>query len=152
MTALAGLLLPLLTSLSLGSGPPPLEPGESPLYFALEVRENGRLVASPKLLGLPNRTVRAERRKPGSAIPDYQLILEPTVVGRRYFVELQLALPKRRGSSSLLMKHGQIGTFELGKRKGELEVQLTLLEVDSPEFRALMDLTEDDLSVPDDAI
>jgi hypothetical protein len=117
-----------------------------PLYFALEVRREGRLVAQPKLLGETGRTLRAERRKPGAPQPDYQLILTPIVEGDTYHLSLELALPELRGHSELALLHGQQRKLQLGKVPGELEVSLMLMRVNSPEFRALMDLAEDSAS------
>jgi hypothetical protein len=114
-----------------------------PLYFALEVRREGRLIAQPKLLGETGRTIRAERRKPGAAQPDYQLVLTPIAEGNTYHLSLELALPELRGHSELALLHGQQRKLQLGKVKGELEVSLMLMKVDSPEFRALMDLAAD---------
>ncbi|MFL5344940.1 MAG: hypothetical protein ACJ8AT_09100 [Hyalangium sp.] len=114
-----------------------------PLYFALEVRREGHLVAQPKLLGETGRTLRAERRKPGAAQPDYQLILTPIVEGGTYHLSLELMLPDIRGKSELALLHGQQHKLQLGKTPGELEVSLLLMKVDSPEFRALMDLAAD---------
>jgi hypothetical protein len=112
-----------------------------PLYFALEVRREGRLVAKPKLLGETGRTLRAERRKPGAAEPDYRLVLTPTVEGETFLLELDLVLPEVRGHSELALLHGQERKVQLGRNPGDLEVSLLLMKVDSPEFRALMDLT-----------
>ncbi len=114
-----------------------------PLYFALEVRREGHLVAQPRLLGETGRTLRAERRKPGASQPDYQLILTPIVEGNTYHLSLELALPELRGHSELAMQHGQQKKLQLGKVPGALEVSLLLMKVDSPEFRALMDLASD---------
>ncbi|HYH97782.1 hypothetical protein [Hyalangium sp.] len=114
-----------------------------PLYFALEVRREGRLVAQPKLLGETGRTLRAERRKPGATQPDYQLVLTPILEGDMYHLSLELALPELRGHSELALLHGQQRKLQLGKAPGELEVSLLLMRVDSPEFRALMDLADD---------
>jgi hypothetical protein len=112
-----------------------------PLYFALEVRRAGRLVAQPKLLGETGRTVRAERRQPGAAQPDYRLVLTPSAGGKESFqVELDLALPGGEGHSELSLLHGEQRKVQLGRVPGELEVSLLVMKVDSPEFKALMDL------------
>ena len=124
------------------------EPGSPSLYFALEVRREGRLVAQPKLLGEAGRTVRAERRQPGAPKPDYRLVLTPTVQGDAFHLELDLALPEIQGHSELSLLHGQERRVQLGRWPGELEVSLLLMKVDSPEFRALMDLTRNP-EVPD---
>lgn len=113
-----------------------------PLYFALEVRREGRLVAQPKLLGETGRTIRAERRKPGAAQPDYRLILTPIAEGNTFHLSLELTLPELRGHSELALLHGQEHKLQLGKTPGELEISLLLMKVDSPEFRALMDLSK----------
>jgi hypothetical protein len=123
----------------------PVPAQAEPLYFALEVRREGRLVAQPKLLGETGRTVRAERRKPGATEPDYRLVLTPTAEGEVFRLELDLDLPELRGHSELALLHGQERKVQLGRWPGELEVSLLLMKVDSPEFRALMDL-----SAPDD--
>lgn len=119
-----------------------------PLYFALEVRREGRLIAQPKLLGETGRTVRAERRKPGAPQPDYRLVLTPTAEGETFRLELDLSLPELRGHSALALLHGQERKLQLGRFPGELEVSLLLMRVDSPEFRALMDLGRDSAERP----
>lgn len=121
----------------------PKEAQAEPLYFALEVRREGRLVAQPKLLGETGRTVRAERRKPGAREPDYRLVLTPTAEGETFRLELDLVLPEIKGHSELALLHGQEGKVQLGRWPGDLEVSLLLMKVDSPEFRALMDLSTD---------
>jgi hypothetical protein len=130
-----GLLL-----MGLACGAPEAEARGEPLYFALEVRSEGRLVARPKLLGEEGRTVRAERRQPGAAEPDYRLVLVPRAEGSGYRLELDLKLPQgplwHEGVSLL---HGQQRKVYFKDR--ELEVSLLLMRVDSPEFRALMDLS-----------
>lgn len=117
--------------------------GGTPLYFALEIRHAGRLVARPKLLGETGKLLKAERRKPGAAAPDYQLVVNPSDRGaRRFHLSVDLAVPGRRGQSELDLDHGEVRKLELGPRSGGLEVSLTLMMVDSPEFRALMRLLE----------
>ena len=119
----------------------PTQAQAEPLYFALEVRREGRLVAQPKLLGETGRTVRAERRKPGASEPDYRLVLTPTAEGETFRLELDLMLPEIKGHSQLALLHGQERRVQLGRYPGDLEVSLLLMKVDSPEFRALMDLS-----------
>jgi len=121
----------------------PTQAQAEPLYFALEVRREGRLVAQPKLLGETGRAVRVERRKPGAATPDYRLVLMPTLEGEVFRLELDLALPELKGHSQLALLHGQERKVQLGRYPGDLEVSLLLMKVDSPEFRALMDLAAD---------
>jgi hypothetical protein len=121
----------------------PTQAQAEPLYFALEVRREGRLVAQPKLLGETGRTLRAERRKPGASEPDYRLVLTPTSEGETFRLELDLVLPEVKGHSQLALLHGQERKVQLGRYPGDLEVSLLLMKVDSPEFRALMDLAAD---------
>lgn len=117
--------------------------GGTPLYFALEIRHAGRLVGRPKLLGETGKVLKAERRKPGAAVPDYQLVVNPSDRGaRRFHLSVDLAVPGRRGQSELDLDHGEVRKLDLGPRSGGLEVSLTLMMVDSPEFRALMRLME----------
>jgi hypothetical protein len=121
----------------------PSEAKAEPLYFALEVRRAGRLVAQPKLLGETGRTVRAERRQPGAAQPDYRLVLTPSAGGKESFqVELDLSLGQGQGQGhgELSLLHGEQRKVQLGRVPGELEVSLLVMKVDSPEFKALMDL------------
>jgi hypothetical protein len=117
----------------------------SQLYFALELYEDGQMVAKPKLLGENGKRLRAERRQPGAKQPDYRLSLTPVLRGDKYSVELDVALKKGQGRSSLSLLHGEQRRLELGRFPGELAVSLTLMEVDSPEFRALMALSEQPL-------
>ncbi|MCP3138964.1 hypothetical protein [Pyxidicoccus xibeiensis] len=115
-----------------------------PLYFAVEVRREGRLVAQPKLLGETGRTLRAERRRPGAPIADYSLVLTPRAEGKSFLLQLDLLLPEAEGHSELALLHGEQRKLQLGRVPGELEVSLLLMKVDSPEFRALMQLGERD--------
>jgi hypothetical protein len=117
--------------------------GGTPLYFALEIRHAGRLVAQPRLLGETGKLLKAERRRPGAAVPDYQLVVNPSELSPgRFHLALDLAVPGGRGRSELDMDHGEVRKLKLGPRSGRLEVSLTLMMVDSPEFRALMRLME----------
>ncbi|MBU8894418.1 hypothetical protein DRW03_31245 [Corallococcus sp. H22C18031201] len=138
----AGLVLVVLAFV----GTPALARNE-PLYFALEVRRDGRLIAQPKLLGESGRILRAERRIPGALVPDYSLVLTPKGEGNSFRLELDLTLPEAHGHSELALLHGQERKLQLGRVPGELEVSLLLMKVDSPEFRALMDLGEDNGTV-----
>jgi hypothetical protein len=111
------------------------------LYFKLEIRREGRLIAMPQFLGEAGKVLKAERRPPGAAAADYRLIIAPFQQSeRRFHLKLDLAVPGQQGSSQLQMDHGEARKLELGRRKGDLEVKLLLMKVDSPEFRALMKL------------
>jgi hypothetical protein len=133
--------LALLVGLS--SAVTPAAATAEPLYFAVEVRREGRVVAQPKLLGETGRTLRAERRRPGAPHADYRLILTPKAAGESFLLQLDLLLPEAQGHSELALLHGQQRKLQLGRVPGELEVSLLLMKVDSPEFRALMQLAED---------
>ncbi|MCI0671174.1 MAG: hypothetical protein L0Y64_11980 [Myxococcaceae bacterium] len=111
------------------------------LYFALEVRQGGRLVAQPRLLGESGKPLRAVRRQPGASVEDYRLTLLPSVVGGGYSLALDLALGGVKGRSDVPILHGQERHLQLGCGPGDLEVSVLLMRVDSPEFRALMQLS-----------
>jgi hypothetical protein len=112
------------------------------LYFRLEIRREGRLVAMPQFLGEAGKVLRAERRPPGAEVPDYRLAISPFQSGeRRFQLKLDVAVPGQRGTSQLQIDHGEVRKVELGPHQGDLEVKLLLMKVDSPEFRALMKLS-----------
>lgn len=134
---LSAVLGGLLASGCSGSWKDSGEPGE-PLYFAMEVRQQGKLIAKPKLLGHSGVRVQAERRKPGATQPDYSLTLDPAPTGQAFKVAVDLKLPQTQGRSELALHHGQEQTVQLGTKPGELEISLMLMRVDSPEFRALI--------------
>ncbi len=119
------------------STPKAAEPEQ--LYFALELKQAGKPVGSPKLLGETGRGLRAERRMPGALKPDYELTLLPLTDGDRYRVRLEVKVPGAEGSSELALLHGEERKLKLDD---DLEVTLLLMQVDSPEFRALMELAE----------
>jgi hypothetical protein len=112
------------------------------LYFAVEVAQAGKVIARPKLLGETGKRVQAERRQPGATQPDYRLVLEPVPSGKGYRIKLDLALPQMQGHSELALLHGEERKIELGARPGDLQLSLLVMKVDSPEFRALMELGE----------
>ena len=109
-----------------------------PLYLALKVSENGHTVGSPRVLGFEGRSITTERRAPGATLPDYRLRLRPEEAGNGYRVLLDLELPsgKHLGGRLKLM-HGEERVVRL-----DASTQLTvlLMRVDSPEFKALMNL------------
>jgi hypothetical protein len=113
------------------------------LYFAVEVHRDGKLVAQPKLLGEEGVALRAERRPPGATASDYTLRLRPVRKGAGYEVDVDLALPGGGGHTELSLLHGEVRRLELGQVPGELSLELLLMEVDSPEFRALMQLANE---------
>jgi hypothetical protein len=131
-----------IIALALGCASAPRPPEPQKLYFALEVRHEGRLVAKPKLLGEAGVKLRAERRQPGARAPDYRLLIDPKETEGRYHVGFDLELPQGIAHSELDLLHGEERKLQLGSRPGELEVSMLLMKVDSPEFRALMRLSE----------
>jgi hypothetical protein len=117
----------------------------TPLYFKLEIRREGRLIAMPQFLGEAGRVLRAERRPPGAAVADYRLVIAPVQASEhRFHLKLDVAVPGQQGSSQLQMDHGEVRKVELGPHKGDLEVKLMMMKVNSPEFRALMKLNARD--------
>jgi len=132
-----------LTLFLLGAGcaSTPKVPGQA-LYFALQVRHEGKLVAKPKFLGETGKVARVERRHPGAALPDYDLVVQPTPRGDRYQVIIDLSLPEVSAHSELAVLHGEVRQVELGHKPGELQLELMMMRVDSPEFRTLMELSE----------
>src|SRR5262249_53978168 len=111
----------------------------------LEIRREGRLLAMPQFLGEAGKVLRAERRPPGASVPDYRLEISPfQATEHRFHLKLAVAVPGQHGSSQLQIAHGEVRKLELGTRKGDLEVKLLLMKVDSPEFRALMKLSNRD--------
>jgi hypothetical protein len=108
------------------------------LYFAVELRHEGRLVGRPQLLGELGKRLRVERRQPGASEADYALSLLPKAVGKDepFEVNLEVAVPNAQGHRRLSLLHGQEKTLELGD--GELEVKLLVMRVDSPEFEAFV--------------
>ena len=105
-------------------------------------------MAKPKLLGAEGIALRAERKPQGARASDYSLRLVPVRKGAGYEVDVDLQLPDGpRGHSELSLLHGEVRKLELGKVPGELSLELLLMEVDSPEFRALMELSQSELGV-----
>lgn len=114
------------------------------LYLALEVRQEGKLIGTPKLLGEIGKAVRAERRQPGAAVADYRLALLPVQFGDFFQIDLDVKLPKAEGHGNLFVMHGEQRRVELGDKPGDLVVSLTVMKVNSPEFKALMNLVASD--------
>ncbi len=109
-----------------------------PLYLALELSENGHTIASPKLLGFEGRSMTAQRVAPGASNPDYRLILRPEESGSGYRVLLDLELPSgKRVGGKVGLLHGEERTISLD---ATTKLTVMLMRVDSPEFKALMEL------------
>lgn len=134
--------------LAWGCASRPSHTEQEKLYFSLEVRRQGHVVAKPKLLGELGKIARLERRQPGAALADYQLVLVPRIAGAGYHLRLELRLPDAQGETELELVHGQVRQLELGPKAGELQVSLLLMKVDSPEFRLLMDLGQRESQSP----
>ncbi len=128
--------------LAWGCASKPEQTDDQKLYFSLEVRREGHLVAKPKLLGETGKVTRVERWRPGAALADYQLVLIPRPSGAGYHLKLELCMPDAHGEAELDLLHGQVRQLELGNNAGDLQVSLLMMKVDSPEFRLLMDLGE----------
>ena len=104
-----------------------------PLYFALEVRQHGRVVARPQLVGASGHDLRALlRRRDGT--PRLELNLQPTVRGPRVGLDLLVDLPDERGlGKSISLRHAEEAEVRLS---GDVQVKILALRVQSPEFEA----------------
>src|SRR5260370_4352912 len=72
-------------------------PSAEKLYFSLEIRQEGKVVAQPKLLGQMDKVAFVERRQPGASVPDYRLRLLPTWQRDHCQIALDLALRETQG-------------------------------------------------------
>lgn len=126
-----------LAAMAIGCAATVGQRGAEPLYLALEVRENGQAVAAPKLVGFEGHSIRAERRRTPDAVPDYSLAVEPTEAGAGYLVSLDLNLPSGHRSTRIGLLHGEERLVHLD---ATTELRVMLMRVESPEFRALMEL------------
>lgn len=122
---------------------PDLSPGQAPerLYYAIEVRQSGQAVASPKVVGFSGKSVAVQHKPQGALAPDYEVWLKSEERAGGYQLALRLRLPTADKEASLKLKHGEERTLDLGER---LELKVLLLKVDSREFRALMALAAGD--------
>lgn len=115
-----------------------------PLYFAVELKKDGQVVGRPKLLGAEGKRLAVEKRQPGADDFDYRLVLFPHArSGDRYELSLDVDLPGATFHYDLQLLHGEIqkvGEKKPAARHKGFEVELLVLKVDSPEFRALMAL------------
>jgi hypothetical protein len=127
------------TAIGCGNPAPVAEQPESrqQLYFALELTQDGHKIGSPQLLGFEGRQVVAEKRAPGATTPDYRLVLRPRELGAGYKVVLEVVLPSGKKLGEVVVLHGEERSVQLGDAT---ELKLLLMRVDSPEFRALMQL------------
>ena len=109
------------------------------IYLQLELRRDGKVVGEPQLVGETGKALKAVRRAPGAEQPDWRLQLMPRAEGDHYALEVGVEIGEQRGHSDVSLDHGQRRQVRL-KGNDELEVRVLLMRVDSPEFRALMDL------------
>lgn len=116
-----------------------------PLYFAVELKKDGQVVGRPKLLGVEGKRLAVEKKQPGASGFDYRLVLFPHQVGDKYELTLDVAVPGMNYHYDLQLLHGEVqkvgGPQKTGAKGVGFEVELLVLKVDSPEFRALMELT-----------
>jgi hypothetical protein len=131
LTTMLALALGLLVGCS-SSASEVRRPAEQ-LYLAVEVHENGKRVAAPKLLGFEGHQVVAARHSEGGR--DYKLTLRPQENGSGYRVFLDLDLPSGHREGRIGLLHGEERHIALD---AQTELSLLLMRVDSPEFRALM--------------
>ncbi len=109
-----------------------------PLYFALEVTQNGQVVARPQLVGVSGKDVRLLlHHRDGS--PRMALLLHPSLAapydGNHYGVEVQLELPGEGLQRSLELQHGEVIHTAMSNN---VEVSLMMMRVRSPEFEAFI--------------
>ena len=116
---------------------PDLPASRQQLYFAIELSQDGHKIGSPQLLGFEGKQVVAEKRAPGATQADYRLVLRPRESGAGYKVVLEVVLPSGRKTGELDVVHGEERVVQLGDAT---ELKLLLMRVDSPEFKALMQL------------
>lgn len=104
------------------------------LYLAVEVREHGKTVARPKVLGFEGKNITVERRQNGTS-PDFRLVLMPKEERQGYGVQLDLQLPSGRRLGHVGLLHGEERRVVLDQ---DTELKVMLMRVDSPEFKALV--------------
>ncbi len=131
LTLIAGTVVGCATPL------PDLPASRQQLYFAIELSQDGHKIGSPQLLGFEGKQVVAEKRAPGATQADYRLVLRPREFGAGYKVVLEVVLPSGRKLGELDVLHGEERIVQLDDAT---ELKLLLMRVDSPEFKALMQL------------
>ncbi len=113
-----------------------------PLYLALEIEDQGRLIARPKLLG--EEGTRLSMRLVEPAHPErsrLQLELFPERAGDGYEVGLKLSLPDlEKASGSLRLMHGEERVVTVANGARPISVRMLLMRVGSPEFETYMEL------------
>lgn len=105
-----------------------------PLYLAMELKQYGQTVATPKLVGFEGHRITAERRFSEGVSP-YRLQLTPEVADIGYQVQLEVEWPAGHSTGHYGLLHGEERTIALD---ADTELTMRLMRVDSDEFRALM--------------
>jgi hypothetical protein len=115
--------------------PVPTQIRDEPLYFSLEVRQGGHVVARPQLVGLSGHPVR-EHLRARSGAPRLELQLIPTLTAATVQLALQLDLPGEAGlQQRLTLVHGEQKTLTLSP---DVEVSVLAMKVRTPEFEAFI--------------
>ena len=134
-------ILGLIVGLAAAAAATELWPGAvehgvgEPLYFTMNIRRHGELVAHPQLLGESGRGLRLLLNEPTGA-PRLALDLRPHQLypydGSRFAVDVQLDLPDEHGlHRSVNLRHGEEVEVPLGN---DVELSLRARRVRSPEF------------------
>ena len=140
MTRARALALGLLVGLAIaavGSAlfPLPAPIRDEPLYFSLEVRQGGHVVARPQLVGLSGHPVR-ERLRTRAGTPRLELELTPALTASTLQLQLRLDLPTEKGlQQQLTLNHGEQQTLSLSP---DVTVSVLAMKVRSPEFEAFI--------------
>jgi len=133
-------LIGLLLGLACAAAAAELFPGPRaeegvPLYFSLEVRQKGHVVARPQLLGASGHDVRAVLRS-RDGTPRMELLLQPSLHGSKVGLDMHLALPDEPGlGKSFSLRHAEEASLKLGP---DVDVRVLAMRVQSPEFEAYM--------------
>src|SRR5438045_1499864 len=70
------------------------------LYFAVELKRDGKVVGKPKLVGETGKALKVLKHVPGAEPNDYELTLYPLADGDRYHLKLDVAVPDGAGGHS----------------------------------------------------
>lgn len=113
------------------------------LFFAMRIEDEGRLLARPNLLGetghkLSMRLLDPERPE----LTRLALELLPERQGEGYRIQLGVAAAGHAGPQvgALALLHGEERKLVLKGPDRPIEVTLMLMRVDSPEFKAWLEL------------
>jgi hypothetical protein len=112
----------------------PLHPVQPvPLYFSMKVFRRGQLIAQPQMVGQTDLDVVEVLRDP-KGDPRMSLTLRPKASGDHYGVACILDLPDEQGlQREFNLRHGE----QIHARmSGDVDVEMMVMRVQSPEFRA----------------